>query len=248
MEKSVKSKDYGSWDWKQVNDNQIIIKRTVPALYPLVDASGDYWAVGLIDNSNNQLELYTPDGKIELPRGKFILNVPPFSIIKMSVTVESSNYYFASKDSLKNFFNKEACAYECSDDISIDDFYNLDRLNKKIKNPISICWQTNKSDIADKIKTLIDTKFKTGINLTQIAEELKISTYNLSRHFKKEFSLSPSQYLTMLKNNTFGMYMLIYGKRKNISEVALEAGFNDISRFNKQFKKMYGALPKDIKQ
>jgi AraC-like DNA-binding protein len=67
-----------------------------------------------------------------------------------------------------------------------------------------------------------------------------LSKYYLIRKFEQEYGISPHQYLTSLRINHARKIMR---RNKNISDVALEAGFYDQSHFTKTFKEHTGITP-----
>ncbi len=101
-------------------------------------------------------------------------------------------------------------------------------LNNNFSNPI------NKS-----IKIMRDNIFE-KITITDIAERLNMSVSNFSSKFKNEVCISPNIYLRRLKLNK-AKEMLKY---KNVTQVASELGYDNISHFIKLFKEYYGITPK----
>ena len=78
------------------------------------------------------------------------------------------------------------------------------------------------------------------ITITDIAQKLNMSVSNFSSKFKNEVGISPNIYLRRLKLNE-AKNML---KFKNVTEVSMALGYDNISHFIKLFKKYYGITPK----
>ena len=62
-----------------------------------------------------------------------------------------------------------------------------------------------------------------------------------TRAFKKDFGLSPKNYLNKLRSFQGALYLLLRGHP--VSVTGSEVGFQEISRFQKEFKKYFGGAP-----
>jgi two-component system response regulator YesN len=69
---------------------------------------------------------------------------------------------------------------------------------------------------------------------------LNISHEHLSRQFKKDYGLSPSAYLHKLRVAE-ATFRLTLGEE--IIDISQDVGYNDLSRFYKQFKKATHTSP-----
>jgi AraC-like DNA-binding protein len=85
-----------------------------------------------------------------------------------------------------------------------------------------------------KAKKLIDENYRIFPSIARIAARLKVSHEHLTRQFKKDFRLSPSAYLHQIRiaDATFRL-----AQGEAIIEVSGDVGYNDLSRFYKQFRK-----------
>lgn len=86
--------------------------------------------------------------------------------------------------------------------------------------------------------------FKNHISLDQVAQQLNMTTTSFCRFFKKRTNKSFIQYLNEIRVG-YSCKLLIE-ENYNISEVAYESGFENISHFNKQFKKIIKLTPKEF--
>lgn len=86
--------------------------------------------------------------------------------------------------------------------------------------------------------------FKDHISIDQMAKQLNMEPTSFCRFFKRRTNKSFIQYLNEIRIG-YSCKLLIEDNH-NISEVAYESGFENISHFNKQFKKIIKLTPKEF--
>jgi len=86
----------------------------------------------------------------------------------------------------------------------------------------------------------IQENIKQPISINQLAYELNMSDTNFCNSFKKIIGITPKEYITNLKL-THAKEML---KNQNVTEVAYDLGYENISHFIALFKIKYGITPK----
>lgn len=94
-----------------------------------------------------------------------------------------------------------------------------------------------------KIITYINKHYSDPINLKDIADKAGMNKSAFCRLFKEKTSKSCIEYINELKT-TYACKLLIEG-RLSISQICYEVGFNNISNFNRQFKKNTNFTPSD---
>lgn len=95
-----------------------------------------------------------------------------------------------------------------------------------------------------KVKRLIDQNYLAYPSIARIAERLGVSHAHLSRQFKKDFRMSPSEYLRKLRVSDAPLRL---ARGEEIINVSLDVGYNDLSRFYKQFRKTTNTSPGSCK-
>jgi len=104
----------------------------------------------------------------------------------------------------------------------------------------SILINTRPSPITVNTKRLIDENYLIYPSIARIADRLEVSHEHLSRQFKKDFEVTPSAYLHKLRvaDATFRLSL-----GQEIIEISQDVGYNDLSRFYKQFRKATRTSP-----
>jgi AraC-like DNA-binding protein len=102
------------------------------------------------------------------------------------------------------------------------------------RNVQSISVNSNPSLLSIRAKRLIDENYLIFPSISRIAARLNVSHAHLSRQFKRDFEMSPSEYLHHLRVAE-ATFRLSVGE--DIIDISHEVGYNDLSRFYKQFRK-----------
>lgn len=104
----------------------------------------------------------------------------------------------------------------------------------------SIEGNSGPSLLSLKAKRLIDENFQVYPSIARIAGRLGVSHSHLSRQFKNDYEISPSAYLHQLRVAE-ATHRLATGEP--IIDVSMDVGYNDLSRFYKQFHKVTQTSP-----
>jgi AraC-like DNA-binding protein len=91
-----------------------------------------------------------------------------------------------------------------------------------------------------KAKKLIDENYPVYPSIARVAARLGVSHAHLSRQFKIDFKMSPSNYLRQLR---LADAPLKFARGEAIIDVSLDSGYNDLSRFYKQFRQTTQTSP-----
>lgn len=91
-----------------------------------------------------------------------------------------------------------------------------------------------------KAKRLIDKNYLIYPSIARIAGRLGVTHEHLSRQFKRDFGLSPNAYLHQLRVADAPLRL---AKGEEIVSVSQDVGYNDLSRFYKQFRKATNTSP-----
>jgi len=108
--------------------------------------------------------------------------------------------------------------------------------------PISV--NPSPSLISIRAKRLIDENFSIYPSIARVASRIGVSHEHLSRQFKLDFGMTPSGYLHQLRVAE-ATFRLTTGEP--IIDISLEVGYNDLSRFYKQFRKATKTSPAECR-
>ncbi|MEK0312534.1 response regulator transcription factor [Cohnella sp. 56] len=101
--------------------------------------------------------------------------------------------------------------------------------------------QGEEDTIVRKVKLYIQSHLDDRIERAELAELVRLNPAYLSRLFKKETGESLTDYIQAEKMKL--SRELLRGSVKPISEIALIAGYGNLSYFSKAFKKQFGVSP-----
>jgi AraC-like DNA-binding protein len=96
-----------------------------------------------------------------------------------------------------------------------------------------------------KIYHFIETHYHHAINVNEVAELSHLTTAAFCRYFKKSTHLTFTDFLNQYRINQAKKLLL---QKKSVSEACYESGFENLSHFNKTFKKITGENPTAFKK
>ena len=91
-----------------------------------------------------------------------------------------------------------------------------------------------------KAKRLIDANYLVYPSIARISARLGVTHEHLSRQFKRDFKISPSNYLRQLRVADAPLRL---ARGEEIINVSQDVGYNDLSRFYKQFRQTTKTSP-----
>jgi AraC-like DNA-binding protein len=94
-------------------------------------------------------------------------------------------------------------------------------------------------------KSEIEKRYTEFSTVTQMATYFKMSENSFRKKFQNIFATTPKQWLNQKRLQR--AKILLETTDKNVSEVAREVMFNDLSWFTQSFKKHFGISPKECK-
>ena len=105
----------------------------------------------------------------------------------------------------------------------------------------------NKKYIVEKIVGYFEDHYSEKISLDQVAENMYLSPFYISKIFKSETGDTPIRYLINIRLEK-AMELLEEGYGGSIQGVAALVGYDDAYHFSKLFKKRYGISPSQARK
>lgn len=107
------------------------------------------------------------------------------------------------------------------------------------------CRNDNKVSYSEAVRPALEyiaVHFRENITVAQLADVSHMSKSYFMSCFKKAVGSTAIEYLAQLRINA--ACEALVSTKKNISEIAFNCGYSNLSNFNRQFKKITGCLPK----
>ena len=105
----------------------------------------------------------------------------------------------------------------------------------------------NKKYLVEQILNYFEEHYSEKISLDQIAENMYLSPFYISKIFKSETGETPIRHLIDIRLEN-AMELLENGWQGSIQEVAARVGYDDAYHFSKLFKKRYGISPSQARR
>ena len=101
------------------------------------------------------------------------------------------------------------------------------------------------NDRLKKILNYLSRNYQQNITLTETAKLFGMNPSAFSRYFKNKTGQSLIEYLNNLRMNF--ACKLLQNEKMTITQICFECGFNNISNFNRMFKRRMSQTPKDYR-
>lgn len=105
----------------------------------------------------------------------------------------------------------------------------------------------NKKYVVEQIVNYFEDHYNEKISLDQIAENMYLSPFYISRIFKSETGDTPIRHLINIRLEK-ARELLESGSEGSIQEIAASVGYDDAYHFSKLFKKHYGITPSQARR
>jgi len=151
------------------------------------------------------------------------------------------------KDKL-DFLNKaESGFYSVLDLLTILYELSIDQ-NSRILSSSTFNKQDDSSESrrVQKVINYLNVNYQKEIRLIDVANHVNMSEVAFSRFMKRRTGKNYIEYLNDLRLGIASRYMV--DSSKTIAEISYECGFNNLSNFNRIFKKRKGYTPKEFRK
>ena len=97
-----------------------------------------------------------------------------------------------------------------------------------------------------KVINYLHENYQKEIRLIDVAKHVNMSEVSFSRFMKKRTGKNYIEYLNDLRLGIASRHLV--DTTKTIAEISYECGFNNLSNFNRIFKKRKGVTPKEFRE
>lgn len=244
---TIESGQRGSWLFSKFKNHWFHIKRQRPLTEHChtLDALGEYWLIARV-HCSGKFSFFSEGIEIACPtRRWFWIFYPPWSLTVGELSDSSLILEgVMSRAALPSNRFKHACMFHHSSTVFPTDTKEVVALLSEATETITIESCSSPPVVARKTKNLIDCQFREPTSIGALAKQLRLSPTIFGRLFKKQFGITPVTYRNQLRIMAACVALM---NGSSIMETMQEIGFNDLSRFNKQFKKVAATTPKRYK-
>lgn len=131
--------------------------------------------------------------------------------------------------------------YEIMDHIGRSSAHTFLASKDYIKNKF-----TNTNTRVNRIHEFLMKNYQEEIDLAEVAEVAHMAPASVCRFFKQATGLTIFEYLNKIKIDY--SCKLLLNTDLNILDISMDCGFNNLSHFNKQFKKFMGKTPTEFRK
>jgi YesN/AraC family two-component response regulator len=155
----------------------------------------------------------------------------------------------AFKTGARDFFKKPVNIFELQE--TVDGILSLRKSTRESRHPYNHVSSHKTGPLKDmttsqpvtliNVINYIDDNLSARLNLDILAEKAGLSKYHFCRIFTNHIGFSPMKFIMSMR--IAKAKALLKREEANISKIASSLGFNDLSSFTVQFKKVTGTTP-----
>lgn len=217
----------------------------VPGVVETMDTTGKYWILGFAEVRKGTVTYETKSGPIRFSRGHYGFFFPKNSLTlgKLARSRQKIRCVISSGEPPKGAPD-QAVVFKLDSHAFPISWGAAGRLLSLCELTHVIEYNAHPSGSGAKIKGLLDRCYDSSISIGEIARKLKSNPSTIGRVFRREFGVTPLKYCNHLRltDSSFSLF-----EGQPVSRVFLDVGFEDLSRFNKQFKRLTGVSPRKFK-
>ena len=203
------------------------------------------WLLEIINLNSGEYYFYKDNEPVRPFALRFGVFYPPFTFVRTLVKDVMGQVDGIGSDEMFAQLPQQPFIFDTDFEGGFCDLSQVFNVLDSCRNRQSIEVTAKPSLISIKAKRLIDKNFLIYPSIARIADRLGISHAHLSRQFKKDYGIAPSAYLHKLRVAE-ATHRLSRGEE--IIEISEDVGYNDLSRFYKQFRKVTNTSPAACRQ
>ena len=201
----------------------------------------DAWLIELFELEAGEFSFMRGGECIRPKTKRFGIFYPPFSIMRVCFKDIRGRWTgMAATATLPEKFMAVPIVFETDFTESPQRVVQVKEILESSYNRQSIEMNPTPSLLSLKAKRLIDENYLIRPSISALAARLNVTHAHLTRQFNRDFGLSPSAYCHQLRIADATSRL---AKGEEIINVSQEVGYNDLSRFYKQFRKATTKTP-----
>lgn len=199
------------------------------------------WLLELYELSSGEVFFVSGEKRIAAQTSVFGVLYPPFTISAPGFKhVKGRLVGLAGTHALPAEFTSAPTLFHTDFTTVPTGFEELIEILRSAAHRQPVAANPSPSLLSLRAKRLIDANHRGYPSMARIAQRLRVSPEHLSRQFKVDFGMSPSGYLHQLR---LADAPLRLARGEEIVDVSENVGYNDLSRFYKQFRKSTKTSP-----
>lgn len=212
-----------------------------PAKTTHIDTYGAQWLLAFAVPTHVQGFIRSGRRLISM-QGPVAVFVPPFSIVEWHLSVGVLDWLsFTSPTALPEDVPKQPVVFKWNGMLP-QTKNEIFKMIATAQDPILITQGRVHSEVALRVKKHIDESYHEEMRIQDLAKELGMSRFALTREFSKMFGISPIDYRTRLR---IFEALKIMTFTDNVTQAAYQSGFSNLSRFFDQFRKFISTTPSE---
>ncbi len=236
-------------EFVKIDSGLTLLKREhyYPLGYEAIDTYGDFSILAFADLTNNFLVLKSYDVSIELT-GVVAIFIPKYTLVHWKMLTNHLKWeaYITKKHECVQIDQITIFEEEVHKPKSLVEFFDVVN-NGIIKYQIPKNIINGPHKLANTIKDYLDENYAEKIEIKDISARFNLTNSQVTKIFQKTFALTPVEYRTKIRVFNSMFTLLTDVKDSSVIDIAFQTGFSDLSRFNKQFKKITQTTPSKFK-
>jgi|GEM_PF-1239639 len=199
-------------------------------------ALGAGWLLELLELESGEIYFFCGEKEVRPNKNYFGILYPPFTLMRACVTNMKGRLRGIAGTAASFPLKRETVPmiFETDFNEPLNNAGQVEEILNSSNNCQSFEMNPSASLLSVKAKRLIDENYRIYPSIARIASRLGVTHEHLTRQFKHDYSMSPNAYLHQVRvaDATFRL-----SKGEEIIAVSHDVGYNDLSRFYKQFRK-----------
>jgi len=201
----------------------------------------DRWLFELFELEAGEYSFMRGTQSVRPKTRRFGTFYPPFAILRVCFRDVRGRWTgMAAQAALPEQFMAAPILFETNCAEAPQSIEQVEEILASSYNRQSIELNPKPSLLSVKAKRLLDENYLIHPSIARISARLGVTHAHLTRQFKSDFGLTPSAYCHQVR---IADAMFRLAKGEEIIDISQDVGYNDLSRFYKQFRKATTQTP-----